>query len=201
MSKQGSLFVLIGPSGSGKGTVLKEVLIDDNNTFLSISATTRNPRPGEKDGKDYLFITKEEFKKLIKTESMLEYACYCDNYYGTPKATVLNRLNNGQNVILEIEMQGAKQIKSMYEDAILIFIIPPSLEVLRQRLTGRATEDIETINKRMNTAINEIEFAKECDFVVINDTLSKAIDDVKAIIKACSHRSCVMQEFINELTK
>lgn len=191
--------MLIGPSGSGKGTVLKDVLKDDENTFLSVSATTRKPRPGEVDGEHYLFITKEDFEALISTESMLEYACYCENYYGTPKATVLNRLNSGENVILEIEMQGAKQIKAMYEDAILVFIVPPSLEVLRERLTGRGTEDIETINKRMSTAISEIEFAEDCDFVVVNDTLEQAVNDVKSIITASGHRANVMKEFIKEL--
>lgn len=191
--------MLIGPSGSGKGTVLKEVLKDDSNTFLSVSATTRKPRPGEVDGEHYLFITKEEFETLIKTESMLEYACYCENYYGTPKATVLSRLNNGENVILEIEMQGAKQIKTMYESAILVFIVPPSLEVLRERLTKRGTEDIETINKRMDTAMCEIEFAEDCDYVVVNDTLEQAVEDVKSIITASGHRANVMKEFIQEL--
>jgi guanylate kinase len=199
MKRKGSLIVLIGPSGSGKGTVLKQVLAEDDNIFFSISATTRKPREGEQDGVHYFFITKEEFETLIATDSMLEYASYCDNYYGTPKATVLNRIQNGQNVILEIEMQGAKQIKKMYPEAVLIFIMPPSFTELKSRLTGRGTEDEVTIAKRLNTAITEIEFAKQCDYVVINNQLQEAVNEVKAIIKASNCRSAVYHDFIDNL--
>ncbi|MEG2813928.1 MAG: guanylate kinase [Oscillospiraceae bacterium] len=196
--KQGVLTLLIGPSGSGKGTVLKEVLKNDNNIFLSISATTRSPRNGEVDGENYYFITKNEFEDKIKSGSMLEYASYCDNFYGTPKDAVLNKLSNGQNVILEIEMQGAIQIKKMYKNAIMIFIIPPSMQILRERLSHRGTEDVETINKRMETAKNEISFAYECDYIVINDELEIAVNQVKSIIAAnqCSLNS--MKPFMKE---
>lgn len=199
MKKQGTLLVLIGPSGSGKGTVVKEVLKQDTNTYLSVSATTRKPRPGEEDGVHYLFITKEEFEGLIQTNSMLEYACYCENYYGTPKATVLSRLQNGENVILEIEMQGAKQIKKMYPNAVLVFIIPPSIEVLRERLTNRGTEDAITIQKRMGTALREIDYALECDYIVVNDILEQAVEDVVSIIRANNHTADKYEEFIRNL--
>jgi len=196
MNKLGSLIVLIGPSGSGKGTILKELLKQTDNMFLSVSATTRKPREGEVDGVHYMFLSKDEFKALIDTESMLEYAVYCENYYGTPKATVLNRLENGQNVILEIEMQGAKQIKEMYPEAVLIFITPPSLEVLKSRLTGRGTEDGATITKRLNAALEEIEYAQECDYIVVNDTIEKAVLDVKTIVAAQSCKNHIMKEYI-----
>lgn len=198
IKNQGVLTLLVGPSGSGKGTVLKQVLENDDNVFLSISATTRSPRKGEIDGQHYYFITKNEFKEKIESESMLEYASYCDNFYGTPKNAVLNKLLNGQNVILEIEMQGAMQVKKMYENAVMIFIIPPSIQVLRERLSDRGTEDEITINKRMETAVKEIGFAYECDYIVINDVLETAVNQVKSIIAAnqCSLNS--MKSFMKE---
>ena len=164
MNKQGILVLLIGPSGSGKGTVLKELLSVESNTFLSVSATTRKPRPGEKDGESYYFLGKDEFQELIECDSMLEYASYCENFYGTPKKAVLERISNGHNVILEIEVQGAKQIKKMYPTAVLIFIIPPSLTELKRRLIDRNTEDKETVKARLHAALDEIKFGYECDY-------------------------------------
>lgn len=181
---KGVLMVLVGPSGSGKGTVLKEVLKNDENTFLSISATTRNPRPGEENGKNYYFMSKDEFKNLRDNNGFLEWAEYCDNFYGTPKKAVLDSLEAGKNIVLEIEMQGAKQIKKMYKDAVLTFITPPSIDILRKRLIGRQTEDAETVDKRLKTAEVELEFMKECDYVVINDKLEDAVDDVCAILRS-----------------
>ncbi|MFZ2538628.1 MAG: guanylate kinase [Oscillospiraceae bacterium] len=201
MNKQGSLILLIGPSGSGKGTILKELLLTPINTFLSVSATTRKPRPGETDGESYFFLKQDKFKELIATDSMLEYANYCGNFYGTPKTAVLDRISKGENVILEIEVQGAKQIKKMYPTAVLIFIIPPSLTELKHRLIDRNTEDKETVKARLNAALDEIKFAYECDYVVINDTISKAVEEIKAIISAQSCSSHIMKEFIDEVLR
>ncbi len=193
---KGNLIVLVGPSGSGKGTVLKEFLKESNNTFLSISATTRAPREGEENGVHYHFISKEKFLENISNNMMLEYATYCDNMYGTPKQAVDQHINNGENVILEIEMQGAKQIKKMYPESILVFIIPPNLKVLRERLIGRGTESIEIVEKRMNTALKELEFFKECDYVIINDTVENAVSNLRSIVNANSLKVKNMNEFI-----
>ncbi len=201
MNKQGSLILLIGPSGSGKGTILKELLLTPINTFLSVSATTRKPRPGEVDGESYFFLTQDRFRELISSNSMLEYANYCGNFYGTPKAAVLERISKGENVILEIEVQGAKQIKEVYPTAVLIFIMPPSLTELKYRLIDRNTEDKETVRARLNAALDEIRFAHECDYIVINDTISKAVEEIKAIISAQSCSSYIMREFIDEVLK
>lgn len=201
MNRQGSLLLLIGPSGSGKGTILKELLLTEANTFLSVSATTRKPRPGEIDGESYFFLSQNRFEELIASDSMLEHANYCGNFYGTPKAAVLDRIAKGENVILEIEVQGAKQIKKMYPSAVLIFIIPPSLTELKHRLIDRNTEDKETVKARLNAALDEIKFAYDCDYVVINDRISQAVEEVKAIISAQSCSAYIMKDFIDEVLK
>lgn len=199
MNKNGLLIVLVGPSGSGKGTVLNELLKEDKNTFLSISSTTRAPREGEKNGVHYNFITHDEFKGLIDSGEMLEFANYCENYYGTPKSSVEARLKQGHNVILEIEMQGAKQIKKKYPEAIVIFITPKSLAVLRQRLTDRGTETAEVIEKRLTTAIDELRYSLECDYIVINDTVEQAVADLKTIITANLSQVHLMKQFIEDM--
>lgn len=199
MNKNGLLIVVVGPSGSGKGTVIKELLKKDENTYLSISATTRTPRPGEVDGIHYLFTTKEAFQVLIDTGSMLEYASYCENFYGTPKATVLNRIKNGQNVILEIEMQGAKQIKEMHNEALLIFLAPPSRMELRHRLVGRGTENTDVVEKRLATAVQELNFSNECDYIVVNNSVEQAVTDIHTIIEANLFNKHIMKPFIDEM--
>ena len=201
MNKKGTLIVLIGPSGSGKGTVLKEVLKNDDSTFLSISATTRKMRAGEVDGVNYYYITREEFESRIEQNKMLEYAVYCDNYYGTPKDEVVSRLDKGENIILEIEVQGAKKVKQMFPEALQIFITPPSFEELRNRLVNRNTEDMETINKRLTQAKNEIGYAKECDYIVVNDEVSAAADDIIAIIRSAKCKKDRMFDFIENMQK
>ncbi len=182
MSK-GLLFVVSGPSGCGKGTILAEILKNDK-FFYSISATTRNPRPGEEDGKNYYFLTKEKFEELIANDGMLEYASYCDNYYGTPKKPVEDMLNEGKHVILEIEVQGAMKIKEKCPEAKFVFILPPSLKELRRRLNKRGTESEDVIEKRLSEATGEIKQAYKYDYALINGELSVAVDDLLAIIRA-----------------
>lgn len=184
MINKGKLYVVSAPSGCGKGTILSEVLKNNDNLFYSVSATTRCPRDGEEDGVNYYFLSVEDFKKEIENGGMLEYAQFCDNYYGTPKQKVLDKLNKGIDVILEIETNGAMKIKKAMSEAILIFILPPSVSELRRRLNKRGTEKQDIIDKRVNEAEAEIKKACEYDYIMINDELEKAIEDFEAILKA-----------------
>jgi guanylate kinase len=184
MNNKGILLVVSGPSGSGKGTVLKELFKISDNIFFSVSATTRIPRADEVDGVNYYFKTKEQFLSLIENNEMLEFAEYCKNYYGTPKNNIDQKLNEGYNVILEIEVQGAMQIKNSSVDAAFIFMMPPSLAELERRLRKRHTENETVIQERLLTAKNEIRQAKKYDYIVVNDDCKKAAQDVKAIITA-----------------
>lgn len=185
---KGHLIVAIGPSGSGKGTVLKEVFARETKTFYSVSATTRKPREGEIHGTHYFFVEQEEFRSLIETDGLLEYASYVGNFYGTPRRPVLERIEAGENVILEIEIQGAKQVRERYPDAVLLFILPPSLTELRRRLTGRGTEPEDVVDARLQKAREEIEFARECDYVVVNDVVERAADQICDILHSLPAR-------------
>lgn len=181
--EKGVLLIISGPSGSGKGTIV-ERLVDDLGYRVSISATTRNPRPNEENGVHYFFKTKEEFEKMIEAGELLEHACFCDNYYGTPKEYVERQLAEGNNIILEIEVQGALQVKKKYNDAVLIFTMPPTIAELRRRLVNRGTEDMETIDKRIKRAEEELEYLPQYDYIVINDTVEQAVRDVDCIVRA-----------------
>jgi guanylate kinase len=182
MKKQkGKLFIISAPSGCGKGTILAEVLKDES-LYLSVSATTRKPREGEINGISYRFMSETEFENLIESGNMLEYAKYCGNYYGTPIDKVKENLSDGKNVLLEIEVQGAMQVKEKFPEATLIFIVPPSLESLKERLTKRNTEDEETINLRIKTAEKELQFKDKYDFVIVNDVLENAVAEFKSIL-------------------
>lgn len=182
MSK-GTLFIVSGPSGCGKGTVLAEILKQDN-VYYSVSATTRAPRPGEVNGVNYHFLSKEEFEKLIENGGMLEYANYCGNYYGTPKKPVEDMLAEGKNVILEIEVQGALKVMEKCPEAVSVFILPPSLKELRRRLHKRGTETEEVIEKRIGEAAGEIRKAVNYDYVMINGELEIAVSDLLSIINS-----------------
>lgn len=201
MSK-GVLIVFSGPSGCGKGTVLNEYLKNrDSNVFISVSATTRAPREGEVNGKHYHFITTQEFENKIENDGMLEHAQYCGNYYGTPRDEVYNHLENGDDVILEIEVQGALQIREKCPEAVQIFVAPPSMEELKNRLIGRGTEDIETINKRIATAYEEMKLAYNYDFVVVNDTVEAASARLNTIVEANRCNKNNMKNFLDEVIK
>ena len=182
--KKGLLIIYSGPSGVGKSTILSQVLNDDElNLVFSISMTTRLPRNGEKDGVDYFFVDKQTFEKAIDNDEFLEHAKYVENYYGTPKAYVEKMRNDGKNVILEIDVQGAKQVISKCPDALSIFICPPSQEDLRKRLTGRGTEPVEVVNKRLAQAKGEIDASSFYKHHITNDDVDKAVEEVTKIIK------------------
>jgi len=181
--KQGRLFVISGPSGAGKGTICKE-LISAGVAELSVSMTTRKPRGIEQEGVHYYFVSHEDFQKAIDEGNMLEWAEIYENRYGTPKKPVLEKLAQGRDVILEIEMQGAMQVKKNYPKSVLIFVLPPSISVLRQRLIDRGTETPEQIDLRTRTTLEEIKRIKDYSYFIINDDLSSAVDDALTIINA-----------------
>ncbi|MDP4120126.1 MAG: guanylate kinase [Bacillota bacterium] len=195
----GLLIVLTGPSGVGKGTVLSELLKIDKNIKLSVSATTRTPRTGEKDGCEYYFMSKKEFEKLIDDEGVLEYAEYCGNYYGTPRTPVFDMLNDGKDVILEIEVQGARQVRKSFKDCVSIFIMPPSHKELCKRLEGRGTEDKATVEKRMNAALSEIKEAVNFDYVVVNDKVPECVNRILGIIQSEKLRAKRNKIFIKDV--
>ena len=182
--KDGLLIVVSGPSGTGKGTICKRLLNTSIDIKLSISATTRAPRSGEIDGKSYFFLTKEGFENSVRDDEFLEYAKVYENFYGTPKSYVLEEIKKGNNVLLEIDIQGALQVKEKFPQGVFIFIIPPSMAELKKRIVLRGTESEDAINKRYKSAIEEIRFVKEYDYCIINDEVEIAVDKIQGIIKA-----------------
>lgn len=199
MKKRGLLIVLSGPSGVGKGTIRKAMFEKENHNFTySISMTTRKPREGEVDGKDYYFVTKDEFLKRIDEGKFLEHAEFVGNYYGTPLDKVNEQLDLGKEVILEIDVKGAMQVKKKVPDAVLIFILPPTKETLYERLKGRGTETEEVIKKRIETANEELLISKNYDYAVINDKVDKAVDEIMEIIDS---EHLKVDRFINDYLK
>lgn len=181
----GQLIVISGPSGTGKGTIMKKLMENDNKTrWLSVSATSRKPRKGEIDGTDYFFIDEKDFKKRIKEDYFLEYDKHLDNYYGTPKEIVKEKLNKGIDVILEIEIEGAKIVQEQIPETLLIFIMPPSIKELAKRLKQRDTEDNEKLLKRFNKTYKEINEVTKYNYVVVNDNIEEATNKIESIIKA-----------------
>lgn len=192
---RGTLYIFTGPSGTGKGTLLKRVMERDHKLFLSVSATTRAPRAGEQDGVHYFFLTKEEFEKRIGQQAFLEHACYVGNCYGTLEAPVQEQLERGNDVILEIEVQGAMQIHEKRPDAVMIFIAPPSHEELTRRLTGRGTDSPDSVRARLETARTELSYQQFFDYIIVNDNLDEAETQLSSIFIAerCRNRAKTCQ--------
>ena len=204
MNKKGLLLVVSGPSGAGKGTICKAFLEKNKNVKLSISATTRSPREGEVEGVNYFFVTKEKFKGMIDNGELLEHAQIYDNFYGTPKAAILENLEQGYDVLLEIEMQGARQKKEVYPEGVFIFILPPSLDELKSRIVGRGTETEEQINKRFGSAFEEICQIENYDYFIVNkdiDQSAKELSDMISAEKNKVHRykNHIIEKFKEEL--
>ncbi|MCM1498095.1 MAG: guanylate kinase [Clostridium sp.] len=198
MERKGVLIVISGFSGVGKGTAVRK-LVDKYDYSLSVSATTRAPRPGEVDGVDYHFKTVEEFRNLIDYNGFIEWAQYVENYYGTPRKFVEDELAKGNHVILEIEVQGAMHIKEQYPDAVLIFITAPDAHTMKQRLEGRGTEDAKAISKRLKRAYEETEDMPQYDYLVVNDDLDVCVEDIHSVIQAESFRASKHEDYINNM--
>lgn len=199
MNREGILIVVSGFSGSGKGTIMKELLGRYDNYALSVSATTRNPRPGEEEGREYFFKTKEDFEKMIAKDELIEYAKYVDNYYGTPRIYVEEQLKAGKNVILEIETQGALKVKEKFPDTLLLFVTPPTAKELRKRLVRRGTETVKVIEERLAQARREAEVMDRYDYLIINDELEACVKEVHSIIQGEYRRSYRNQAFIENM--
>lgn len=196
MKNKGVLTVVSGFSGAGKGTLMKKLLETYDNYALSISMTTRNPREGERDGVEYFFSTREDFEQKIRENQLIEYACYCGNYYGTPRAYVESQLEAGRDVILEIEIQGALKIKEQYPDSLLLFVTPPDAKELVRRLTGRGTEDEAAIRKRLDRAVEESEGIESYDYIIVNDELEACVEQIHSIVQNAHCTPAKRSEFI-----
>lgn len=201
MKRKGILIVVSGFSGAGKGTLMKQLVRTYENYALSVSMTTRSPRPGEEEGKEYFFVSREEFEKKIEQDGLVEYALYCDNYYGTPREYVERQLEKGRDVILEIEIQGALKIKKKFPSAVLMFVIPPSIGELKKRLEGRGTESPEVISKRLKRAAEEAEGIEQYDYIVINDKLEECVLKMHTLILAAHDAPVRNKEFIENMKK
>ena len=201
MADRGILVVVSGFSGAGKETLMKRLMEKYDNYALSVSATTRDPRPGEEHGREYFFHTKKEFEELILEDALIEYAQYVDNYYGTPKAYVEKQLNMGKDVILEIEIQGALKVKKKMPNTLLLFVTPPNAEELKHRLVNRGTESMDVIESRLSRASEEAKGMSEYDYILINDVIEECVDNMHSIIQSQHDAVKNRQEFIKEITE
>ena len=200
MPGKGIIAVISGFSGAGKGTVVNE-LVNKYGYAVSISATTRPPREGEEEGKNYFFKTKEEFKQMVKEGRFMEYARYVDNYYGTPKDYVYSQINNGRDVLLEIEMQGAMQVKKNFPDVTLVFITPPHVAELKRRLLKRGTETEDIINKRIARAAEDCSYMKDYDYIIVNDGLEECVEQVHCLLTALHFTKNNQQQLIEDISR
>ena len=201
MAERGILVVVSGFSGAGKGTLMKRLMEKYDNYALSVSATTRTPRPGEEHGREYFFHTKQEFEELILQDALIEYAQYVDNYYGTPKAYVEKQLSAGKDVILEIEIQGALKVKEKLQDTLLLFVTPPSAEELKHRLVNRGTESMEVIESRLRRAAQEAKAMPEYDYILINDQIEECVDTMHSVIQSQHDTVRNRSAFITKITE
>ena len=201
MAEKGILVVVSGFSGAGKGTLMKRLMEKYDNYALSVSATTRAPRPGEEHVREYFFHTKQEFEELILQDALIEYAQYVENYYGTPKAYVEKQLNAGKDVILEIEIQGALKVKKKLPDTLLLFVTPPTAGELKNRLVNRGTETMEVIESRLRRASEEAQGMSEYDYILINDQIEECVDKMHAIIQSQHETVKNRRDFIKEITE
>lgn len=196
---RGILIVLSGFSGAGKGTLMKELMKTYDSYALSISMTTRAPRQGEQDGREYFFSTREKFEEKIAQNGLIEYAEYCGNYYGTPRDYVETKLDAGMDVILEIEIQGMRKVKQMFPNMLSLFVTPPDAAELARRLRGRGTETEESVMKRLNTAVLEAEGVEDYEYIVINDDLKRCVEEIHGIVQAAKRKPARNEEFINNI--
>ena len=199
MNQQGILVVVSGFSGAGKGTLMKELLKRYDNYALSVSATTRQPREGEKDGEDYFFVNREYFQQMIEEGRLVEYAQYVNHYYGTPRDYVEKKMAEGKDVILEIEIQGALKVKKRFPDALLIFVTPPSAGELRRRLVGRGTETMEVINARLRRAAEEASGMEAYDYLLINDEIDACVEQMHQLITLQHSKTCYHLDFLSRM--
>ena len=199
MKREGILIVISGFAGTGKGTIVKKLLENYDNFALSVSMTTRKPREGEIEGVSYFFVSKEQFENTITEDGFIEHACYCDNYYGTPKAYVNRMLSEGRDVILEIEIQGAMKIKEKFPNALLLFVLPPSASELYDRLVGRGTETLDVVERRMRRAAEEAEGINKYDYIVVNDDIDECVKNTYSIIEAAHATPYRNMQFINKI--
>lgn len=196
---KGGVFVVSGPSGSGKDTVLKGLFAENPDILFSISAITRAMRPGEKEGEKYNFISRENFEEMIKNDMLLEHNLFVGNYYGTPRVPVEKAVSEGKDIIIEVDVNGAAQIRKKLPEAVTVFIMPPSFAELKRRLVGRGTESEELIEKRLQSALDEIRRAEEYDYIIVNDDAATASQSLMSVIKSCRLKTERQKNIINEV--